>query len=167
MKRSEILNRRLTRLIAKRDKLSARALASTDVNEVRSINEQLEDINAEIFDTQSEYDAALAVEKAEEESEQRQAVPPASATLVNGGMTAAGSVVATFDSNTRSTENPYESMEYRRAFMAYVQRGAAIPADLLTKIEEYRMSLPAEMRAGVPVTTADTGAVTARICRRI
>lgn len=158
MKRSEILNRRLTRLIAKRDKLSARALASTDVNEVRSINEQLEDINAEISDTQSEYDAALAAEKAEEESEQRQVVPPASATLVNGGMTAAGTVVATFDSNTRSTENPYESMEYRRAFMAYVQRGAAIPADLLTKIEEYRMSLPAEMRAGVPVTTADTGA---------
>ena len=158
MKRSEILNRRLTRLIAKRDRLSARALASTDVNEVRSINEQLEDINADIADTQSEYDAALAAEKAEEESEQRQAVPPASATLVNGGMTAAGTVVATFDSNTRSTENPYESMEYRRAFMAYVQRGSAIPADLLTKIEEYRMSLPAEMRAGVPVTTADTGA---------
>ena len=73
MKRSEIINRRLTRLIAKRDRLSARALASTDVNEVRSINEQLEDINAEIADTQSEYDAALAAEKAEEESEQRQA----------------------------------------------------------------------------------------------
>ena len=73
-------------------------------------------------------------------------------------MTSAGTVVATFNGTQRSTENPYESMEYRRAFMAYVQRGAAIPADLLTKIEEYRMSLPAEMRAGVPVTTADTGA---------
>lgn len=156
MKRSEILKRRLTRLIAKRDKLSARALASTDVNEVRSINEQLEDINADIDDTQSEYDAAVAAETAEE-GEQRQA-PPASATLVNGGMTAAGSVVATFNGTQRSDENPYESMEYRRAFMAYVQRGAAIPVDLLNKIEEYRMSLPTEMRAGVPVTTADTGA---------
>ena len=164
MKRSEILNKRLTRLMVKRDKLSQRAMASTDAVEVRAINEQLEDLNADIEDVQSEYDAAVAEEKAEEER-QKNDLPvdvrmgiPANAQLVNGNIGANGAVVGSFSAQQRKNENPYESMEYRMAFKNYVQRGTAIPQDLINQIEEYRASLPADMRAGVPVTTADTGA---------
>ena len=40
--------KRMARLIAKRDEMKQRALASQDVNEVRSINSQIEELNADI-----------------------------------------------------------------------------------------------------------------------
>jgi HK97 family phage major capsid protein len=49
-------------------------------------------------------------------------------------------------------------MEYRQAFMNYVQRGVAIPQKLVDKCNEFRNALPAEQRSGVAITTADTGA---------
>ena len=148
MKRSERLAKKLAKLTAKRDTLSQRALASEDVNEVRSINTQLADLNDEIADVQDELDEARAEEAKADET--RSAVP-AGATLVNPMHTVSTTVVG---ADVRS--NPYESMEYREAFKDYVQRGLPIPADILTKISEYRNSLPAELRAGVPITTADT-----------
>lgn len=148
MKRSERLAKKLAKLTAKRDTLSQRALASEDVNEVRSINTQLADLNDEIADVQDELDEARAEEAKADET--RSAVP-AGATLVNPMHTVSTTVVG---ADVRS--NPYESLEYREAFKDYVQRGLPIPADILTKISEYRNSLPAELRAGVPITTADT-----------
>ena len=146
MKRSERLAKKLAKLTAKRDTLSQRALASEDVNEVRSINTQLADLNDEIADVQDELDEARAEEAKADET--RSAVPTG-ATLVNPIKT-----TSFVQGETRS--NPYESLEYRHAFMDYVQRGMAIPANLIADIAEYRNSLPAEMRAGVPITTADT-----------
>ena len=45
MGRKKILERRLARLQAKKTKLTERALASNDVAEVRSINEDLTELN--------------------------------------------------------------------------------------------------------------------------
>ena len=146
MKRSERLSKKLAKLMTKRDNLSKRALASEDVNEVRSINEQLADLNDEISDLNEEIEEARAEEAKADET--RSAVPTG-ATLVNPMKT------TTFTAGETRC-NPYESMEYRHAFMDYVQRGIAIPANLISDIAEYRNSLPAEMRAGVPITTADT-----------
>lgn len=131
----KILEKRLARLQAKKNALAERALASQDANEVRSINEELEDVNAEIEETQEELDSIV------EEPEQRSAVP-ANAQLVNGG------VVASYTqpnepSATRDASNTFDSMEYRKAFMAYVQSGTAIPMNL---------------RAGEAITTNETGA---------
>ena len=53
MKRKQILEKRLARLMEKKNNLAARAAASQDANEVRSINDELADINAEIEETQS------------------------------------------------------------------------------------------------------------------
>lgn len=130
----KILEKRLARLQAKKNALAERALASQDANEVRSINEELEDVNAEIEETQEELDSIV------EEPEQRSAVP-ANAQLVNGG------VVASYaqpkePSATRDAANALDSMEYRKAFMAYVQNGTAIPMNL---------------RAGDAITTNETG----------
>ena len=52
MGRKKILERRLARLQAKKTKLTERALASNDVAEVRSINEDLTELNEEITETQ-------------------------------------------------------------------------------------------------------------------
>lgn len=102
-----ILIKKKERLEKKRDDLKARALASTDAAEVRSLTDQINEINEEI----SEYD-----EMVKSIDEQRSAQIPEDAKLVNG------TTVATFKKDERS-DDPHSSMEYRQAFMAYVQRG--------------------------------------------
>lgn len=144
MGRKKILEKRLQRLQAKKQKLAARAKESTDVNEVRSINEELEDVNAEIEETQAELDA---IEEANEDEtvdtvvEDRSAVP-ANATLVNANVVASATM-AQRNAQTREEVNPTDTPEYRSAFMRYVQNGTPIPA---------------ELRAGETISTNDTGA---------
>ena len=129
--RKKFLEKRLARLMAKKASLTQRGLASQDANEVRSINEQLEDINAEIAETQEEIDAITEEEKGGDPTsnsteggeplEGRSAVP-AGATLVNPTPVA----TATFAQNQQPeqrSDNPLDSMEYRKAFMKYVQTG--------------------------------------------
>lgn len=132
MNRKKVLEKRLARLQAKKAKLAERCNASTDVNEVRSLTEELEDVNAEIEETQGELDAIAADEAAgapepqpEEGGEQRSNVPvPNNATLVNPlGSFGMGAVPA----QARSNEDPFASLEYRQAFKDYVQRGVMSP----------------------------------------
>lgn len=130
MNRKKVLEKRLLRLQAKKAKLAERCNASTDVNEVRSLTEELEDVNAEIEETQGELDAIAEDEAAagaepqpEEGAEQRSNVP-VGATLVNP----LGSfVMGAAPTQARSNEDPYNSLEYRQAFKDYVQRGAMTP----------------------------------------
>ena len=130
MKRKKILEKRLARLQAKKAKLAERCKLSTDVNEVRSLTEELEDVNAEIEETQGELDAitedddpGAPAPQPEEGGEQRSNVP-LNATLVNPlGSFGMGATPA----QARSNEDPYNSMEYRQAFKDYVQRGVISP----------------------------------------
>ena len=149
------LEKKLAKLMSKREDITARALASQDANEVRSLNEQLAEVNDEISDVNEEL-AEIA------EEEKRAAAPasvPSNAQPVNGEVRAAFAMNANpMQGKKADKENPYETEEYRRAFMAYVQRGAAIPQNLINDVAEYRESLPVDMRTGVPITTADTGA---------
>lgn len=159
--RKKRLEKRLAKLMSKRDTLTARALASQDAAEVRSINEQLADINDEIADVNEELDEikaeeARAAQQAAQPVEGRQQ-PPANAQTVNGGIVASFATPAPATQQRNNDTNPYETMEYRQAFMAYVQRGAAIPANIMNDINTYRNSLPEDMRAGVPITTNETG----------
>lgn len=136
MKRKDILTKKLARLNSKKTALSQRAMASQDVNEVRSINSELEDVNAEIEETQAELDA---IEAEENEAAQRAATPPANAQLVNGSIVGAFSQGA--NNNEQRDDVPETgTMEYRKAFMRYVQTGEPIT------------------RAGEAINTQDTGA---------
>lgn len=124
--RKTILEKRLLRLTAKRSALAAQAQASQDVNEVRALSEQIKDLDAEIAETREEIDAI--------ETEERAAAPvasgasvPANAQQVNGQI--AASFVAPAPA-ARSDEPAHNTLEYRRAFMAYVQHGTPIPAEL-------------------------------------
>ena len=116
--------------------------ASTDVNEVRQLTAEATQLQDEVRDAETKLHEIEAEEQraAQQASEQRDSVP-ANAQLVNGG------VVASFGqpaAEQRTTEEPTGSMEYRQAFMAYVQNGTKIPANVAE-------------RAGVAISTADTG----------
>ena len=136
--RKKILEQRLARLRAKVAKLSERAKASTDAAEVRRMTEELEDLYAEIGETQAELDAIAEEEKAEENKEEERSADPAKTTLE--GAQILGAFKADTESEKRD-ENPTASLEYRQAFMKYVQKGT-----------------PIQMRNGEAISTADTGA---------
>ncbi len=129
--RKDILEQRLGRLTDKVKDLEARALASEDVNEVREINAQLIDTKADLDETRAELDAINAEERAAEPVKVEEIIPTE----------AKKKTMESFKIDEQRDINPLESLEYRKAFMAYVQKG--------TKIEE---------RAGVAASTADTGA---------
>ena len=144
--RKKALEKRLARLQAKKQTIASRANASQDVNEVRALNEQLADLNAEIDETQEEINA---IEEEERSAAQNAAAPtetrdaiPTNAQLVNGAAASASFAMGATNNQTRSAEDPTSAMEYRRAFMRFVQTGEAIPA---------------ELRAGDAINTQDTG----------
>lgn len=143
--RKKILEKRHKRLLEKREALKAKALASQDVEEVRSINAQIEELNEEISECKEELDAIAEEERAAQqtENEQRQ-TPPANAQLVNG------SVVGAFNTpnpanQQRDNVDPYATLEYRQAFMRYAQTGTPIPETLY-------------QRDGMPTNTTSLGA---------
>ena len=141
MKRKELLTKRMQRLEAKKTDLVARAKASQDANEVRSLNEQIEDVNEDIADIKEELEAIEEEERAAAaEAEKRDAQIPAGAQLVNP--VTRGS----FSTEKKEEEDPTNSIEYRKAFMAYCQRGIEIPKDL------------AVVRSGDANNTASAGA---------
>ena len=108
--------------------------ASNDVEEVRKLTAEAETVQAELFDTQNKLNELEA-----NEQRSAQAVPE-NAQLVNGGV-----VAAAYNMPTEQVRNanPLDSVEYRSAFMAYVQHGTPIPA---------------EFRSGDTISTEDTGA---------
>lgn len=144
--RKSILEKRLARLRAKKQSLTERAMSSQDVNEVRGINTDIEDVNAEIAEAEEELKAIEEEERqAALEAEKRAANPvPANAQLVNGEIR--GATVGTFKApETRDNEDVFSTMEYRKAFMRYAQTGEPIPASLY-------------QRDGMPANTDTLGA---------
>ena len=143
--RKDVLKKRHDRLLSKRESLKAKALASSDVSEVRSINDQIEDLNAEIAETADEISAL----ENEERSAQAQPVEarsnvPAAATLVNDNVLAGFGVNSSVNQQ-RENADPFSSMEYRSAFMTYAQTGREIPVNLY-------------QRDGAPANTNSLGA---------
>lgn len=144
--RKKALEKRLKRLQTKKQTLAARAQASQDVNEVRSLNEQIEDVNTEIEETNEEL---AAIEEEERSAAQNSAQPvetrenvPTGAQMVNGGAAMASFGTGATNAQTRESVEPTATMEYRQAFMRYVQTGEPMPA---------------ELRAGNAINTQDAG----------
>ncbi len=144
MGRKKILEKRMQRLLAKKQKLSERCSASEDVNEVRDLTEQLEDVNSEIAETQEEIDSLDAEERQLQAEAETRAVAPVNAERVNGNIVGAFGQT-TEASQKRENEDVYATMEYRKAFMAYAQRGTAIPEKFI-------------QRDGTPANTNTLGA---------
>ena len=132
--RKKNLEKRLARLQSKLNDITARVSASTDVNEVRSLSAQADEIREDIADIQAEL-AEIAEEESRSASMPVNAAEqiPADAKLVGRSTPA---------TEEKREDDVLASMEYRKAFMAYVQRGTQIPA-------EFRQAA---------VNTGDTGA---------
>ena len=107
----------LTDLIARKNtelaNLKKRSDESTELNEVRSIGSQMDAIRSEINDAQAKLNEIEAEERAAAQ-EERNGFNPVAA-------------VAAADMNTAGARSEDEdsrgSMEYRKAFMDYIQRG--------------------------------------------
>ena len=126
--RKKILEKRLAKLNAKLAEIRSKVQTSTDAAEVRELTARAEEINDDIADINDEL-AAIAEEEqraaAATAAETREAVP-AGAQLVNPVQN--GGASFTVGTEKRDNEDVYASMEYRKAFKEYVQRGIAIPA---------------------------------------
>lgn len=129
----DYLIREQKRLEAKKAKLLKRSQESENIDEVRSINDELNDIIEQLT---AISDQLAKMDEEGSDNEERSAVP-AQAQLVNG------EVRGQFpQASTESREADfYGSMEYRKAFMKYAQTGA-----------------PIEMRDGAPANTTSLGA---------
>nr|DAT39384.1 MAG TPA: major capsid protein [Caudoviricetes sp.] len=160
MGRKKILEKRMARLMKKKEDLTARGLASNDAAEVRGINAQLTELAEEIAETQEEITLLEEEERNanptpapdptnDDPMQQRNAQPPAGAQMVNGGIAVASYRQNLGMTQQRSNADPYGTVEYRTAFMDYVQRGTPIPANLIQR---------AGGDAG-PTVTADLGAI--------
>lgn len=148
--RKDILAKRHKRMLDKREALKAKALASEDVNEVRSINAQIEELNEDIADVQAELDAIAEEERAAQNSAETREMPPVNAQRVNGDVVAGFGQTSTM-TQQRENSDPFATLEYRRAFMRYAQTGEAIPANLYQ-----RDGMPANtntLGATIPTTT--------------
>lgn len=139
--RKKILEKRQQRLQKRRQDLVQRAQASQDAAEVRSINAQIQEINEDLDDIREELDAIEAEERAAQPAQAGDPVP-ASAPEMNGNVRGAFQVGSQGARTEDRSENVLESMEYRNAFRNYVVSGTPIPA---------------ELRAGDAISTADTG----------
>ena len=128
--RKKNLEKRLARLQGKLNDITARVSASTDVNEVRSLTAQADELREDIQDIQDEI--------AEIDAEEARAAVVTKDTKIPEGAKLVGSASI----GEERKKDPLESMEYRQAFMAYVQKGTPIPT-------EYRSEA---------INTGDTGA---------
>ena len=128
---------RLKYLKQKKQELKTRAAASQDIEELRSIQAQIQEIDEEIAFLEAEEREAQEAEAQEKEA--RGENVPANAEHVNAGIAHLG----TFRTQEPEQKEVRASMEYRKAFMAFMQTGAPIPA---------------ELRAGDAINTTDTQA---------
>ena len=133
----------LKKLIEKRESrlaaIKTAIQASNDVNEVRSLTAEAETLQAELLDARAKMAEIEAEEQRSAQAAAQQAVP-ANAVLHNPQVNGSFAQPA---AEQRTNENPLGSMEYRQAFMKFVQDGTPIPM---------------QMRAGVASSTSDTGA---------
>lgn len=114
--RKAILEKRLGRLQARKAELKARAQASEDVAEVRAITAQVEALDEDIADVQEELEAIAA--------EERAAVPASAEVRGEAAVRAAYGMQA---APQERAEDPFGTLEYRKAFMKYAQSGAETP----------------------------------------
>ena len=115
MTRKQILERKKLRLEEKKNSLLQRSQESESIDEVREINDKLKDIAEELRDIADELSdiAENETKNNEPDTEENRSFDP-SKTLT---------AVSTVAMNNRTADNPRESMEYRTAFMNYVQSG--------------------------------------------
>lgn len=143
MNRKKVLQKRQARLLERKAALVKRSNESTDIAEVRSINEQLMQISEDLQDIADEL-AALADEENGDSNNDDNGGDKADdngddtdgrAKIPEGAQLRGVNIVGAYALNGAQAreEEPYSSTEYRQAFKEYVQRGTPISADVLKR----------------------------------
>ena len=99
------------------NEIRSKIQASQDVNEVRSLTAEAEELQTEIKEAEAKLN--------EIETEEARAAVPGEAKIVNPMVKGSFKV-----EEKRDAENVLESMEYRNAFKAYVQNGTKLPSEI-------------------------------------
>lgn len=151
MGRKKVLEKRQARLQKKINDLTERSQAAdVTVDELRNIQSQILEIREDLAEVEEELESL-------EEDENGEGNEPPTGTPVQtrGGNPLASytQVQAQVNSETRENVNPTATMEYRSAFMRYVQTGAPIPSDLLSRAAgEKGTTVTADIGAIIPET---------------
>lgn len=130
--------------------LQERSDKSTSVDEVRSIGETLTKLRDEIDEAEKEL-AKIDDDgnSGEGEEGERHLIP-------NGIQLRGGDPLASYGIGGRVEEReaePFSSMEYRKAFKEYVQRGTPIPKDVITRAGgDEGITTSADLGAIIPIT---------------
>lgn len=131
------LEKRIAKLTAKRDALAARAKDTQDINELRSINAQIDDINGDIADINEQIadldtaDARGAADPVAAPAATGAPVAGAAAPAAGGTLTQGHNPIARFGTPAAAPAvDAHDTQEYRTAFMNYVCRGVEIPAEV-------------------------------------
>lgn len=118
--------KKLLALIAKKNERKTALVAQTetceDVAQLRAINKELDDLNAEIRDLQDMVDSMPDSDPDD---------PDGRTAAVTGqvpGVVVAGAAT-TQPEGRKNADDKYGTMEYRKAFMEYVMRGTPVPAE--------------------------------------
>lgn len=141
------LEKRLAKLTTKKNELAGKASTTEDINELRTINAQIDEINGDIADINEQLADMRDAEPAEGEGEQRGAIP-AGAEMHGYNPISRHATPAT--AATAATVDATDTPEYRAAFMEYVCRGTAIPADVRAT------TLTTDATAVIPTTVLNT-----------
>jgi HK97 family phage major capsid protein len=146
------MKKKLLALLAKKEarkkELAKKSDATESVTELRSINEELDALNAEIADTRSLID-----ELPEEDDEQRGQTPagqqeqrstsPVGAQQILGSYGVGGAQQQ--QQRAQEPEDVYGTIEYRNAFMTFAKTGKVTPelrADAMTSTSDVSAVIP-------------------------
>lgn len=115
----DIILNNIKRAEEKKANLTERVEKSENVDEVRALTKEVDEINKELAELRKELTLI----------EEREKEVPKNAVKVNDIKN-----VETFNLEKKSDDvNVYSTIEYRKAFMEYAQRGTAIPSNLIKR----------------------------------
>ena len=141
------LEKRIAKLTAKRNALAARANDTQDINELRSINVQIDEINGDIADINEQIADLDAEPRGAAEPDAASTPDATPAAKESRGVFVSGyNPIARFSTPAAApVVDAYDTKEYRTAFMNYVCRGVEIPA-------EVRATTTSDASAAIPTT---------------
>jgi HK97 family phage major capsid protein len=155
---------KLIALLAKKEarkaELVTKANGSEDVEELRAINTELDDLNEEIRGLNE------MIEALPEDQDNRSAGAPIGKAQILGTYGMAGKIAKADE----RTEDKLDSMEYRKAFMDYVLRGVKGPAlefraDATTATTDIAAVIPTTIMNKVVEKMNDFGRIFARVSK--
>ena len=135
MKIKDFLKKQIDAINQRMTELAQRSQASEDITEVRSINTQLEELRTQREEFQKQYDEAVAEEERNADPTPNPAQQRGFNPMASFGQ---GTPTGEPEKNEERTERYTATMEYRKAFMEYVQNGRTNPDVMKRMVEEAR-----------------------------